>query len=65
MLIHVHDVLGRTFVFEHCIAQPQPAGALEVRYAAGHPEEGGLAALFAPGGWVALVEPGQHVEVSG
>ena len=65
MLIHVHDVLGRVFAFGHATAEMQPSGSLEVRHAAGHPEEGGLAALFAPGGWVALVEPGLHVEVSG
>lgn len=61
-MIEIDDVLGRRFVFEDVDIVFEPDGALAVRYRPGHPQAGGLAARFAAGGWVAALEPGDHIK---
>ena len=59
----IYDSLGRTYHFAGVKPSFLPAGGLELRYAEGE-DEGGLAAYFPAGGWVAIVEDGVEVEIS-
>lgn len=62
--MNVYDSLGRVFAFSEVVPEFLPAGGLQLNYAEGHPDAGGMAAYFPAGGWVGVVELGEHVEVA-